>query len=149
MFIINDDAKSGDLPLPRFVSLRSDKINLRTGPGVRYPIDWIYVHSRLPVEVIAQFENWRKIRDWQKVEGWVHQSMLSSKRTIIIIDEQRYLREKPNEKSLPIALVEPNVIGDLLSCPSSKIYCNVKIDNVSGWMKRDEFWGIYQNEYIE
>src|SRR5258708_28049028 len=71
-------------PLPRYLSLRSDEVNLRTGPGVRYPVDWVLQRRNMPVEVLAEFENWRKIRDWQGTEGWVHQSMLSGRRYAIV-----------------------------------------------------------------
>ena len=76
-------AASG-LPLPRFVSLRSDKVHMRTGPGVRYPIDWVYKRQNMPMEVVAEFGTWRKVRDFQGTEGWMHQSMLSNKRTLAV-----------------------------------------------------------------
>src|SRR5277367_600855 len=82
-------AETSGLPLPRFVSLRSDEVNLRSGPGVRYPIDWIYTRRDLPVEVIAEFEAWRKIRDCQGAEGWVHQSFLWAHRTMVVMGQQR------------------------------------------------------------
>jgi SH3-like domain-containing protein len=142
-------AESSGLPLPRFVSLRSDEVNLRTGPGVRYPVDWIYTRRDLPVEVIAEFETWRKIRDWQGTEGWVHQSMLAARRMVVILGQQRRLRAEPDENALSLALIDPNVTGRLIACPRGKVYCRVEIDNIQGWLKRDEFWGVYQGEYIE
>ncbi|MDR3437541.1 SH3 domain-containing protein [Telmatospirillum sp.] len=142
-------AENSGLPLPRFVSLRSDEVNLRTGPGVRYPVDWIYSRRDLPVEVIAEFETWRKIRDWQGSEGWVHQSMLWPRRMVVVTGQQRRLRAEPDDKAVPLALVDPNVTGRLLSCPRGKEYCRVEINNIQGWLKRDEFWGVYQSEYIE
>ncbi|HKH69397.1 MAG TPA: SH3 domain-containing protein, partial [Reyranella sp.] len=68
--------KGSGLPIPRFASLRSDEVNVRTGPGPRYPIDWVFKRKAMPVEIVAEFENWRKIRDWQGASGWVHQSLL-------------------------------------------------------------------------
>ena len=70
----DDDAEKG-LNLPRFVSLRSELVNARSGPGSRYPIEWVYMQKRAPVEIIAEFELWRKIKDWQGSESWVHQAM--------------------------------------------------------------------------
>ena len=90
-------------PLPRFVSLRATVVNLRTGPGVRYPVDWVYESKYLPIEVIAEFENWRKVRDVQGTQGWIHQSMLSSRRTFIIISNMQTLRKKGQTKSLAVA----------------------------------------------
>src|SRR4026209_512491 len=72
--------KGSGLPLPRFASLRSDEVNVRTGPGPRYPIDWVFKRKAMPVEIVAEYENWRKIRDWQGASGWVHQSLLSGQR---------------------------------------------------------------------
>ncbi len=142
-------AESSGLPLPRFVSLRSDEVNLRTGPGVRYPLDWIYSRRDLPVEVIAEFDAWRKIRDWEGTEGWVHQSMLSPRRMVVVTGAQRKLRADPDEQSPPLALVDPQVIGRLLACPRERSYCRIEIDNFQGWLRRDEFWGVYPNEFIE
>ena len=70
------------LPLPRFVTLRANEVNLRSGPGTRYPIDWVYRRSGMPVEIIDEFDTWRRIRDWQGTEGWVHQSMVQGRRGI-------------------------------------------------------------------
>jgi SH3-like domain-containing protein len=142
-------AESSGLPLPRFVSLRSDEVNLRTGPGVRYPVDWIYSRRDLPVEVIAEFETWRKIRDWQGTEGWVHQSMLAARRMIVVTGQQRRLRADADDQAPPLAMVDPNVTGRLLGCPRAKSFCKVEIETVQGWLKRDEFWGVYQGEYTE
>lgn len=142
-------AETSGLPLPRFVSLRSDEVNLRTGPGARYPVEWIYNRRDLPVEVIAEFESWRKIRDWQGSEGWVHQSMLSARRMAVVIGQPRHLRAEPDEKSPPLAQLDVNVMGRLLSCPRGKAYCRIDIDNIQGWLKRDEFWGVYSGEFFE
>ena len=78
---ISISAEETILPLPRFVSLRANQVRLRTGPGVQYPIEWVYQRQYLPVEIIAEYRTWRKIRDWQSTQGWVHQSMLSGNRT--------------------------------------------------------------------
>ena len=80
------------LPIPRYVSLRSDEVNIRTGPGVQYPIEWVFTRRHMPVEVVEQFEHWRKIRDIEGTTGWVHQSMLSGKRYSIVTGEVRSLR---------------------------------------------------------
>jgi SH3-like domain-containing protein len=92
--------------LPRFVSLRSDEVNLRTGPGVRYPVDWVLQRKYMPVEVLAEFENWRKVRDWQGTEGWVHQSNLSGRRYAIITGEVRSIRRLPETGAPTVARLE-------------------------------------------
>lgn len=142
-------AETSGLPLPRFVSLRSDEVNLRSGPGVRYPVDWVYARAGLPVEVIAEFEAWRKIRDWQGTEGWVHQSFLAPRRMAVVTGARRRLRADPDPKSPTLAFVDPDVIGRLVACPHGQDYCRIEVKNFVGWLKRDEFWGVYPGEFIE
>ena len=147
--VTTEAAETSGLPLPRFVSLRSDEVNLRSGPGVRYPVDWIYSRRDLPVEVIAEFEAWRKIRDWQGTEGWVDQSLLAAKRMIVVVGGEHGLRSEPDDKAVLLAKVGANVVGKLIKCPRASLYCQVEIENIHGWLKRDEFWGVYRAEYIE
>ena len=137
------------LPLPRFVSLRANEVNLRTGPGVQYPIDWVFRRQNLPVEIIAEFKTWRKIRDWQGEQGWIHQSMVAGKRTIIVTGTTRTLRSKADAKSSSVARAENRVIGLLLSCPGAEGWCRVEIDGFKGWLRRVDFWGVHQNESLE
>lgn len=142
-------AETSGLPLPRFVSLRSDEVNLRTGPGQRYPIDWTYTRKDVPVEIIAEFDVWRKIRDWQGTEGWVHQGMLYGRRSMIVINGVHSLRSADSDVSEQIAQVEPGVFGRLLHCPRNKDFCKVAFGTIEGWMKREEIWGIYKSEWID
>ena len=80
------------LPIPRFVTTRSEAVNLRSGPGERYPVQWVLRKKGMPVEIIAEYENWRKIRDWLDTEGWVHQALLSGKRMIVIYPADGVMR---------------------------------------------------------
>ncbi len=132
------------LPLPRFASLHADEINMRTGPGTRYPIEWVYVREGLPVEVTAEFEIWRRVRDWEGSEGWIHKSALTGKRTLIVTGQTRQVYEEMDEQSAVKAHVEPGVIGHLLSC--SPDWCKVKFDDINGYMPKSAFWGVYANE---
>ncbi len=91
--------KGTGLPLPRFVSLRAREVNLRIGPGVQYPVDWVYLRQNLPVEIVAEYGTWRKIRDWQGTQGWVHQSMVSGTRTFIVTGQERTIRRKGDAKA--------------------------------------------------
>ena len=88
------------LPIPRFVSLKSDRVNARSGPNKDQDVRWVYTHAGMPVEVTAEFENWRRIRDWEGAEGWVYHSLLSGKRTATVVpktkDELVPLFEKAN-----------------------------------------------------
>jgi SH3-like domain-containing protein len=134
------------LPLPRFVSLRADKINMRTGPGLRYPIEWVFVRPNLPVEVVNEFENWRQIRDWQGTTGWVHRSMIEARRFAIVDGGDRYVRSTPAVGSPGIAIARSGAIGELLEC--SDDWCNVNFGEVTGWLPREHLWGTYPGERI-
>ena len=131
------------LPLPRFVSLRAGEVNMRTGPGVRYPIDWVYNRRDLPVEVIDEFDTWRRIRDWQGTVGWVHQSMLQGRRTLLVTG-RRLLRREPRDDAVGLAWVEAGVIGELGDC--ERAWCEVEVGGFAGWLKSDEFYGTYRRD---
>jgi SH3-like domain-containing protein len=133
--------------LPRFVSLRSDEVNLRTGPGVRYPVEWVLQRRYMPVEVLAEFENWRKIRDWQGTEGWVHQSMLSGRRYAIVTGDVRVIRRQPEPNSPAVARLEPGVVAQIVECKDQ--WCRVDANGLKGWLTRGDFWGVYGNENVK
>lgn len=135
------------LPLPRFVSLRAEEVNVRTGPGVRYPINWVFHKRDLPVEIVAEFENWRKVRDVDQAEGWVHQSMLSGRRSVVIVGGVRDLKSDPTAAATAIARLEPGVIGRLEKCDET--WCKVTAAGYDGWLERRDLWGIYPHEQIK
>jgi SH3-like domain-containing protein len=135
------------LPLPRFVSLRNDEVNMRAGPGVRYPIEWVYHRRGLPVEIIDEFGNWRRIRDWEGDLGWVHSSMLSGRRTFRVTGEARILRREPGENAPAVAKLMPGVVGDLESCNGG--WCRISVDGYDGWLQREEFYGVYPRETVD
>jgi SH3-like domain-containing protein len=133
-------------PTPRFVSLRSDVVNLRTGPGDRYPVEWVYHRKGLPVEIVAQYEQWRQIRDWQGTEGWVHQRLVTGTRTIIVKGAQRVLRAEADVASPPMAKLDAGVIAHLLECRGD--WCRVETQDIKGWLNRNEIWGVYPDEVV-
>ena len=137
------------LPVPRYVSLRAGEVNMRTGPGVRYPVDWVYQRKNMPVEVIAQFGTWRKIRDFQGAQGWIHQSMLSGARFVTITGQIRTLRRQADAKSGPVARIEPGAVAELLNCPEGTGWCKISAADHQGWLRRVEFWGLYPRENIK
>ncbi len=142
-------ATGGQLPLPRFVSLRADEVNLRTGPGVQYPVEWIFQRQNLPVEIIKEYRTWRLIRDQQGTQGWIHQSMLSGKRTFQVMGKERTIRARPDADSRPVARIEDSAVGELLACPAASGWCRVRAGGVEGWLRRVEFWGSYPGESLE
>ncbi len=129
------------LPLPRFVSLAADEVNLRTGPGFRYPIAWVFVRQAMPVEVVGEFEDWRRVRDHDGADGWVHKAMLSGERTILVTGGERALRREPRDDSPLIARAEAGVQGRLKACRAD--WCEVVLADLRGWMPRGHLWGVY------
>lgn len=144
----NCHAGATGLPIPRFVSLRSSEINLRRGPGTQYPIDWIFVRSGLPVEIISEFETWRKIKDVEGTEGWVHQSMLSGKRTIMtpLFQNPVFLMKHPDKNAPAVARIQGGVIGHLKKC--KKNWCLIHFQDFKGWLQKGQFWGVKEGEKI-
>jgi len=140
-------AESSELPVPRFVSLRSAKVNLRTGPGVRYPVDWVYMRKGLPVEIISEYDTWRRVRDWEGTEGWIHRSMLSGTRNALVSGKLQTLRREPSGISPAVAHVEPGMIGTLLRCADS--WCRIEFKGFEGWIERGNLWGVYPDETLE
>lgn len=135
------------LPIPRYVSLKSDEVNVRTGPGVQYPIEWVFTRRHMPVEVIEQYEYWRKIRDVEGTTGWVHNSMISGKRYALVTGDVRSLRRKPELTAPDAAHLEAGVIGQILECEGA--FCRIEAGGIKGWLARSEFWGVYPNEAVK
>ncbi len=146
LFSQDVNASETDLPIPRFVSLKSDEVNLRTGPGIRYPIKWIYKRQRLPVEIIEEFENWRKIKDSTGESGWVYKGMVEGRRTALVKGEVRTLYQRPDITSKPLVKLEAGVVSNLLSCDEK--WCEIEIAGLSGWISRDGIYGVYESEII-
>ena len=139
------------LPLPRFVSLSTDKVNVRRGPGRNYTIAWVFVRDGLPVEIIGEFENWRQIRDWEGSEGWVHRSLLSGRRTAIIApwdDEAQFaLRQSPSDNANIIAYLQAKLVTTVRSC--EKNWCRLEDDRFDGWIEQNRLWGVYPQEIVD
>ncbi|SLN18787.1 SH3 domain-containing protein [Oceanibacterium hippocampi] len=133
--------------LPRFASLGSDKVNVRTGPGKRYPIQWVYVREGLPVEIIAEFEQWRKIRDEEGDEGWVHSSLLSGRRMVTFTETVRAMRLKADAASLPVLFAQPGVLAELERCDGA--WCAVAVGDQHGYARREHLWGLLPDERFD
>lgn len=141
------DVTSSGLPIPRFVSLKSDFVNVRVGPGKRYPISWVYRRAHLPVEIVEEFGHWRKVRDHEQDEGWIHKGLLSGQRTAFIKDQRRPLYIAPDASSAVVMEAEPMVIGELVECDTS--WCKLRILKRDGWIRHDYLWGLYPKERIK
>ena len=141
------------LPVPRFVSLKSERVNVRGGPNKDHEVVWVYTKAALPVEITGEFDNWRRVRDWDGGEGWVYHSLLSGRRTVIVAP-----KAKPNEEAVPlldradragnlIARLQPGVIGSVKRCTGE--WCRIAGDGFEGWIEQDRLWGVYPNEKID
>lgn len=132
------------LPTPRFVSLASAKVHMRAGPGVRYPITWVYRRQGTPFMVMAEHEFWRKVRDIDGTEGWMHRSLLSGGRTAVLRSGITELRQSADANSPVILRAEAGVIGKLLTC--KKLWCQLDVADTNAWLPRTEIFGALPNE---
>lgn len=139
------------LPVPRFVSLKSDRVNVRRGPGRDHEVVWTYVRAGLPVEIVQEFENWRRIRDWEGGEGWVFHSLLSGRRTAIVKPWEKTgttpVRSRANSNAAIVAKLESNVVASVAECGSG--WCRVTGTNWSGWIDQTALFGVYPDESFE
>ncbi len=166
-----DQSEGSGLPLPRFASLKSDHVNVRGGPNKDHDVAWIYTRPALPVEITAEFENWRRIRDRDGSEGWVYHTLLSGRRTAYVappkvrqavqpINAQPTkgrpensqpqlvpLHASPDVASPLQAMLEPGVLGTVKRCTGQ--WCRLTGPGFDGWIEQSHLWGVYPNEKIE
>jgi SH3-like domain-containing protein len=139
------------LAVPRFVSLKSDRVNVRAGPNKDQDVRWVYTRAGMPVEVTAEFENWRRIRDWEGAEGWVYHSLLSGKRTSVITakskDDLVPLYANADLEAAVSARLQSGVLATLKSCTGA--WCRVTGSGFDGWIRQERLWGAYPNEKVE
>ena len=148
-------APSG-LPIPRFVSLKSDPVNMRAGPGLDYPTQWVFRRAGLPVEVLREFEGWRQVRDAEGATGWVLASLLSGRRTALVVPweakpgstpPQIAIKDDDSERAQDVARVEAGVIANVRTCDSR--WCAVTIGELRGYIEQKKLWGVYPGETVK
>ncbi|MDP6832896.1 MAG: SH3 domain-containing protein [Alphaproteobacteria bacterium] len=132
------------LPTPRFVSLSASTVNMRAGPGVRYPITWVYRRAGVPLMVMAEYDYWRKVRDAEGTEGWMHRSLLSGRRTAVLRAGVGELRQEPKDRAQIILRAEAGVIGELFACQGA--WCEMELNDVRAWLPRADIFGALPNE---
>lgn len=151
VYAANPQVGPSGLPLPRFVSLKSDRVNVRQGPSPDHKVAWTYLRAGLPVEITAEFENWRRIRDLEGAEGWVLQGLLSGRRTALVAPWAKGnffdLHVRGRDDAEVRAHVESGVLVSLKTCNGA--YCRIDADKAEGFMKQNELWGVYENEKVE
>ncbi len=143
--------QSTGLPLPRFVSLKADEVNVRRGPGWDHGIAWVFRRAGLPVEIIAEFDVWRQVRDSEGATGWVIGTLLSGRRTVLVAPWQEKkrtidLHESAGKSSPVTARLSPGVLGDVNECDGA--WCRIMAGGVSGYIAQELVWGAYPGEKI-
>jgi SH3-like domain-containing protein len=140
--------RSTKLELPRWASLAGERANVRMGPGENYPIKFVYHKKGLPVEIVQEFDNWRKIRDFEGEEGWVKQTLLSGNRFVMIkSDDLIHMRSAPDKQSRLVSRIEPRVIAALDRCDDA--FCRISVGGYKGWVERNLLIGIYAGEKLD
>lgn len=136
------------LPLPRYVSLRGSEANARRGPSVNQRVDWTFLRRGLPLEIVAEYGNWRRVRDSEGAGGWVHYMLLSGVRTALVQGEGPLpLRAEPSEAAQIRAFAEPGVIARVEQCPAA--WCELEVEGIKGWAPRAALWGLGPDEVID
>lgn len=143
-------ANENSAPLPRMVSLRSDKAYARSGPGKKYPIEWVYQQKGAPVEVINEYDAWREIKDWEGSVSWIHTTVITGKRFAkVITPGENNIYNDDNYTSKIIAKVEDGVVGEIKKCVKTSEFCLIKFDTIEGWIPKKTLFGVYENENID
>ena len=137
------------LPLPRFASLGSNRINLRRGPGTQFPIEWTYQRTGWPVEIIREFDVWLLVRDHDGAQGWVQRSFLVGRRHFVVRGETRPLLRRPEQQAPVVARLDPGVHGRIRRCDAGSPWCEVEVRGTRGWLMRSWFWGTYAGEAVK
>jgi SH3-like domain-containing protein len=142
---------SSGLPVPRFVSLKADKVNMHIGPAKTYEVKWVYQRAGLPVEITAESDNWRRIRDADGAEGWVYHSLLSGRRTGQVIAKTKDalvpVYDSAALDSAVVARLEPGVLSNVKRCTDG--WCQIAGKGFQGWVQQVRLWGVYPNEKVE
>src|SRR3978361_571866 len=139
------------LPVPRYVSLKSDHVNVRGGPTKDNDVAWVYTRTGLPVEITAEFENWRRVRDSEGSEGWVYHSLLSGRRTAVVTmktkDDLAPLYDRADQASAVAARLQAGVVAQVKKCSSG--WGRVIGSGFDGWIEQQRLWGVYADEKVE
>jgi SH3-like domain-containing protein len=138
------------LPIPRFVSLKPSDTPMREGPSKDHRIRWVFKREGMPVEIIAEFENWRRVRDSEGDDGWVYHARLSGRRTAQISPKLKVdtvtLHARDSDSAAVVARLQPGVIGAVEQCTGR--WCRISGDGFDGWMPQERLWGVYPGERI-
>lgn len=140
---------NSNLPLPRYATLRSEEVNMRTGPGTRYPIEWVYKRRDLPVQVTREFDVWRLVEDQEGVKGWVNQAVLAPRRTAVVVGGEQDLRNAASDTAPAVARLKPGVILRLRTCEANSEWCQATAGDYRGYIRRTALWGLLPGEAVQ
>lgn len=147
----NAAGSASGLPLPRYVSLKSDHVNVRAGPTKDNDVAWVYTRSGLPVEITAEFENWRRVRDSEGAEGWVYHSLLSGRRTAVVTMKNKEdltpIYDRASSDSAVAAKLQAGVVAQVKKCSAG--WCRVIGTGFDGWIEQQRLWGVYADEKVD
>ncbi len=132
------------LPLPRYVTLKGVEGNARRGPGLTHRIDWVFTREGMPLKITAEYEHWRRVEDGDGAGGWVHYSLLSGVRSVLVSEDMAQAYSQPDEKSDIVYQSELGVVGKLLQCLPD--WCRVSVEGEKGWLPKSVLWGVMPNE---
>lgn len=135
------------LPLPRFVSLKANEANVRRGPSTSHRIDWVFARRDMPLQVTAEYENWRRVVDRDGLGGWVHYIMLSGVRTVIIDTDMQPLYARQDESSPQEAILEAGVVARIEECTLN--WCQLSTAGYKGWAPKSAIWGVGADEVLD
>lgn len=132
---------------PYFASIKNDKIYMRLGPGDEYPIKWVYHRKGLPVEVLASYDAWRRVRDMDGETGWIHTALLSRERTAVVTGGKLAAIQRSDDSgSRVVAEAKPGAVGRLRRC--DQLACELKFEGADGWVPRSRLWGLRDGEHF-
>ena len=141
---------SSGLPVPRYVSLKSDHVNVRAGPTKDNDVAWVFTRPGLPVEITAEYENWRRVRDSEGSEGWVYHSLLSGRRTAVVTmknkDDLAPLYDRADPSSAIAARLQAGVVAQVKTCDEH--WCHIAGQGFDGWIEQQRLWGVYADEKV-
>lgn len=133
-----------NLPMPRFVSLKSEEGNVRRGPSLTHRVDWVFKHENLPLQIVAEYGNWRRVQDAEGQGGWMHYSLLSGSRYVIVQEDKVSLYLTPNDAAATRAYAEQGALARLGSCVLN--FCEISAQGAKGWAKKTDLWGVTPEE---
>lgn len=136
-----------NLPLPRFVSLKAGMAHVRGGPGLTHRKDWELRHRGMPLEITAEYEHWRRVRDSDGAGGWIHYSLLSGRRTVVVVSEEAGMHIGRGDATPVIARLRQGVIARIRNCAAD--WCRLSVERHKGWVRREHLWGVRKDEIID